>query len=439
MSATTTQKKPTRSTTMNTWRLSFHGLRTVVGLELSQRIRSRRWLVALVAWFVVIGAMTTLLVASNSKWNDRYDMTGTYLGPAPAGPMVFGIIVLFILGAGLVIAPAFTATSINGDRNQGTLATLQATALSSAEIVAGKLVAAWCIAGAFMVAALPFLVWSMVIGSIPVLRTLVCFAVVFAEIAVVCAVGLGFSALFNRSAASTVMTYVVVAALSLLTLIVPAVATVLTVRETTIHAYGLPEHVQDEWDEALFAWYEDHPDAFWYEWEGEEEATAKDFPVPPVQKCTEYEYTSWEAHTERVWWMVVPNPFVVVADAAPVSSSGPPRYWGEEDTNPLATIRLAVREVAQGPELVVDECAWLYSYMGYDVWQDRTVGTTVITAPDGSSPDYVSQVPPTELSQAPVWPWGLGVNLLLGGLFFWVAVRRLRIPYRALPKGTRVA
>ena len=38
-----------------------------------------------------------------------------------------------------------------------------------------------------------------------------------------------------------------------------------------------------------------------------------------------------------------------------------------------------------------------------------------------------------------LWPYGFGFNLLIGGLFFWVAVRRLTIPYGVLPKGTRVA
>lgn len=40
---------------------------------------------------------------------------------------------------------------------------------------------------------------------------------------------------------------------------------------------------------------------------------------------------------------------------------------------------------------------------------------------------------------APVWPWGLGVNLLLGAAGYVVAVRRLSVPQRTLPRGTRVA
>jgi len=31
------------------------------------------------------------------------------------------------------------------------------------------------------------------------------------------------------------------------------------------------------------------------------------------------------------------------------------------------------------------------------------------------------------------------VNVLIGGVMFWVAVRRLSVPYRKLSPGTRVA
>ena len=42
---------------MNTWSFSWHGLVTVVGLELRQRMRSRRLIWALASWVVVLGSM----------------------------------------------------------------------------------------------------------------------------------------------------------------------------------------------------------------------------------------------------------------------------------------------------------------------------------------------------------------------------------------------
>ena len=62
-----------------------------------------------------------------------------------------------MLGLGLLVTPTLASTGINGDRNAGTLATLQVTLLTPAEIAAGKLLAAWAAACAFLVASLPFL------------------------------------------------------------------------------------------------------------------------------------------------------------------------------------------------------------------------------------------------------------------------------------------
>ena len=46
---------------------NWNGLRTVTELELKQRVRSRRWITALVVWFVVIGAITSLVILATSQ------------------------------------------------------------------------------------------------------------------------------------------------------------------------------------------------------------------------------------------------------------------------------------------------------------------------------------------------------------------------------------
>ncbi len=148
---------------MSAWRLSLNGLRTVVELELRQRVRSRRWIWALVGWFALIGAVTSLVIwAASKNWGNP----DTDLGPG--GPTAFGLITYFVLGLGLMIAPAFTSTSINGDRAAGTLATLQATRLSAIDLAMGRLVAAWLTAAVFVLVATPFIAWSMALGSISI-------------------------------------------------------------------------------------------------------------------------------------------------------------------------------------------------------------------------------------------------------------------------------
>ncbi|MCA0251365.1 MAG: ABC transporter permease [Actinobacteria bacterium] len=411
---------------MNTWSLSWHGLRTVVSLELRQRIRSPRWMVALAAWFVLIGGITGLVIYSMSYlYGDR-----GYASEYSAGPLAFGIITMFVLGMGLMIAPAFTSTSINGDRSSGTLATLQATRLSAFEIAAGKLIAAWLAAAVFLVVALPFIVWTMVLGWISIWQVAVCFAVVFALVAVVCAIGLGWSALIQRTAGATVMTYLSVVLLSIISPMVMVLSMPFTLEETTYKVWGLPESVSNAYYDEVNRYWEQHPDG-----------DGSGLPAPPVGECTWTEQRYENYRTDRLWWLLVPNPFVIVADAAPLPDVARDRLdtYVNMSSDPLAGIRLGVRSMAIGPELVRDDCIWLYNELGYNVdWNED--GTPNLTTQNGTPVPYDSPVPQRTVDAgSPVWPWGLGVNLAIGVVFFWVAVRRLAIPYGVLPRGVRVA
>jgi ABC-type transport system involved in multi-copper enzyme maturation permease subunit len=408
---------------MNSWSFSWRGLRTVIGLEVRQRIRSPRWTVALIAWFVLIGGITALVILSMQTLSRD-------LGEFGAGPVAFGIITLFVLGMALVIAPAFTSTSINGDRAAGTLATLQATRLSAFEIAAGKLIAAWLAAAVFLVVALPFIVWTMVLGSISVWQVVVCFAVVMTLVAVVCAIGLGWSALISRTAGASVMTYLSVVVLSIISPMVMALSAPFTVEETTVRVWGLPENVANDYYEKVNEYWEKNPDG-----------DGADLPAPPIAECTWTEQRVEEHRVDRLWWLLVPNPFVIVADAAPLPGGARDSLgsYMAESADPLGAIRLGVRALAAGPPAERDDCTMLYADLGYSVeWNED--GTVRVTTPNGTPVPVNSPVKQQVIGAGnPLWPWGLGVNLALGAVFFWIAVHRLSVPYGALPKGVRVA
>ncbi|MCE1173805.1 MAG: ABC transporter permease [Propionibacteriales bacterium] len=407
---------------MSAWRLSFNGLRTVVELELRQRVRSRRWIWALVGWFLLIGAVTTLVIwAASKNWGNP----DTDLGPG--GPMAFGLITYFVLGLGLMIAPAFTSTSINGDRAAGTLATLQATRLSALDLATGRLIAAWLTAAVFVLVATPFIAWSMVLGSISIWQVLVVFLVVLAEVAIVAAIGLGWSALLSRAAGAAAMTYISVIVLSVLTVVVFGLATMLTVSPQVERVWGLTPDAQDEYAKNVDDYLKEHPDA--------------EVPPAPVDKCTWWERPSYQPQPEKVWWMLVANPFVVVADAAPLPPgvSTDLKSYQRLSNDPLAAVRYAVRSMAVPSAREVDECSSYYSDLpGYTVDWDAD-GNAVVKGPDGTVVN-VSPVKRTVVNvESPIWPWGLGFHFLLGVVFFWVAVRRLSVPYGKLTPGTRVA
>ncbi|MDR1432670.1 MAG: ABC transporter permease, partial [Propionibacteriaceae bacterium] len=266
---------------MNFW----HGLSTVVSLELKQRVRSKLWVWALVIWFLFIGAVTSLVmtVVTTSSSPDRQQ---------ESGPLAFGLIVLFVLGMGLVIAPTFTATSINSDRSQSVLATLQATRLSALQIALGKLAAAWGISLLFIAAALPFIVWTVALGNISLAQVAACFAAIFIEVAVVCAIGLGWSALVARPVGSAVLTYLSVLTLCVLTLVVELLSLSLVVEDDEVRVWGLSSTDQTAYEEQ------------YYSGDSDDWVNAASW----AEKCTWNREQTTAPRFDKVWWLSLPNP-----------------------------------------------------------------------------------------------------------------------------------
>src|SRR5256885_4033935 len=127
---------------------------------------------------------------------------------------------LFVLGLVLIISPALTAQSITGDRERGTLATLQVTRLTAWEIAVGKLIAGWGVGLGALALTLPFVGSAILEGGMTVARTFVVLLVVSLLIGVVCAISLGLSAVLARSITSALLSYIVVFALTVGTVIV---------------------------------------------------------------------------------------------------------------------------------------------------------------------------------------------------------------------------
>ncbi|GEA85938.1 MAG: ABC transporter permease [Cellulomonas sp.] len=349
------------------WALSWHGVRTVAALELRQRVRSTRWIVALVVWTVVVGAITLLMFgALDALFGGIDDVESDNSG---RGPLLFAAVTFLVLGLGLLVTPTLSSTSVNGDRNAGTLATLQVTLLSPAEIALGKLLAAWAASCAFLVLSVPFLAMATAAGPTPwwsLLRVVLLIAVLLVA---VCAIGLGMSALVSRTAGSTVLTFIVVAAVTFIAPLMFGLTYSAVSSHETVRVYGMPSS-----------------------WNGD-----------TAVQCVWTEEERPIAHTELTWGLLAVNPFVIVADGAGTGDVD------SSSSDALGGLRDVVRQVRAGANGQVDEC-----------WADDDEFEAA-------------------RSDDPVWPWGLGLNVLLGAAGYVVAVRRLSVPQRTLPRGTRVA
>ncbi len=194
----------------------------VIAQEFRIRLRTGRWRWLIGGWVVLLAAFTFLLdIGLHTGYGYATD-------DSLRGVPLFGFLMFFILGAMLVISPALTSQTVNGDRERGTLATLQVTRLRPAEIAVGKLLAGWGVGLVALALSIPFAGYAMAQGGITIVRMLAVYGVVALLIGVVCAFSQALSALLARSITSALLSYVTAAALAVGTLIAFAIAVPLT-------------------------------------------------------------------------------------------------------------------------------------------------------------------------------------------------------------------
>lgn len=355
--------------------MSAGGVAAVARHEFRLRIRAGRWRWLLTAWFVVTFGFAALLRLGLSQVSVEEAAT--------RGAVMYGGLMLFVLALALLVVPALGAQSINGDRERGTLAVLQVTRLTPLEITLGKLVAAWGTALVFLALTAPVVVWAYVEGGVPLTRVAAVTLVMAALLGVVAAVALALSALLARTTTSSVLSYLAVFGLVVGTVVLFGLASALTVQTRT------------------------QTDRYFVCPGGGGGGPLAPGSAPPAGcDAQESSYTTTSPRTDRTWWLLAPNPFVILADAAPRPAPLPQRYadYGRVDStgfDPLSAIGREIRSARAGPGGV-------------------TGGA------DGAEP-------------APIWPWGLVVDVALAVGAVALTVRRLRTPARTLSEGTRVA
>lgn len=370
-------------------------LGAIVRLELLQRVRS-------VAWYVLLGVFAVLLLVVTA-------LTFAAIPTDPdasGGGAVFSIVVYFVLLLVVLVSPTLSGNAINGDRDAATLAPVQVTLATTGEIVLGKLVAAWVTGLAFLAVAVPFLLLATVAGGVSAGTFAVSLIVLVVEIGVVAAIGVGLSGILARPLFSVALTYLVVAALVIGTLIAFGLgaAVIRTEVETrSRHLEPVTPSMPTIPDECM---------------------TAAPGQTEPLPECSfigempepEYTCTEWTTGTQTVvrpdavWWLLAPNPFVILADATP------PSYQNGYPADLFTNIRVGVRSAQLSPEASQnwDGCADVAGTEPLTT-EERIAGTT------------------------PSWFVGLTVQALLAGLLMWRAWVRTDTPSRRPPPGTRIA
>lgn len=348
------------------------GILTVAQLEFRLRIRAGRWRWLVGAWFLVLAGITWLVRNAAVQPN----LVGPEAtGEKTLGAVMFGVVVLVVLALALLVAPALAAQSVNGDRERGTLATLQVTRLRASEIALGKLAASWGTALVFLAVTLPLALWCYAEGGLSLVRVAGVYLVTALLLGVVCAISLGLSALLARSTTSGVLAYLTVFALSAGTAILFALVTETTQQQVT----GISRSCDERGG-----------------------------------NCVDTAYDTTITRPDRTWWLVAPNPFAVLADSAPAG--------------PVNRIRLPNGDVVEEPasvDVLGGLSRELHKIRAAPAAQQNEFGTSY-GVPDG-------------VTGGPVWPLGLGIDLALAVGALWVATVRLRTPTARLARGQRIA
>ncbi len=359
--------------------MNFSRLWTIARLELLQRVRTA-------SWYVLLGIFAAVLVGVTALAFLSFGMLSGQGGPGVYSTVVYITLLLVVL-----VSPTLSGNSINGDRDAATLAPVQVTLATTGEILLGKFLAAWITGLAFAVVALPFLVIATLTGGVQASTVAVSLAVLIVETGVIAAIGVALSGILARPLFSVAATYLVVAALTIGSLIGFGLvgASITTEVESRYRSveYGADGPLCREGVETC--------------WESPEDMV-----------CGEWQVDTYRVgRFDTVWWMLAANPFIILADATPTRFDA---YGNPEDA--FGYVKVGVRQAQLPPDPVVefDEC----------------------TSQASPSSDTPAQIVATTV---PSWFVGLGVQLLLAaGLLSW-AYGRTRTPARALPPGTRIA
>ncbi|MCU1590301.1 MAG: hypothetical protein JWP11_1557 [Frankiales bacterium] len=387
--------------------MSPHGIATVAQQEFRLRIRAGRWRVLLSIWFAVLVLFTCLLRAALGGFSNE--------DVADKGIVIYGGLMLFVLGLALLVVPALAAQSVNGDRERGTLATLQVTRLSAADICLGKFAAAWGTALVFLFVTLPLVVYAIAQKGVPVGRVAVVTVVLALLLGTVCAISLALSALLSRTTTSGVLAYLAVFALTVGTLIAFGLTTAITTEPYT-SSYQNPCPSASQLPQDL-------PQA------------QRDQILAGCGQTQTFQET--RSRTDRTWWLLAPNPFVILADAAPqlpplTAAQKRQRQADEQrgvfrqdarDIDPLGGLGRAVRGLREPPTAI----------------GRSTVGYSQVGPVSGGYSSQLSIALDPPKRRRPVWPYGLAFDVAVAAGALWVTTRRLATPSRNLPKGQRVA
>ncbi|NMA94487.1 MAG: ABC transporter permease subunit [Clostridiales bacterium] len=190
----------------------------VLRSELKVKMRSFRTILGIILYVGILVFIASLYYSIASQ-NRGYGY-GAINANRELGSTLYTLIAIFQFALIMVIAPAQTSGAISGERERQTLDLLLCTRMSAFEIIVGKLISSLAFILLLVVSSLPLFSLVFLFGGITPgdLITLFFFYIIIAM--AVGSISIFFSTVFKRTMVATVVTYAVIFAWYVLTLII---------------------------------------------------------------------------------------------------------------------------------------------------------------------------------------------------------------------------
>lgn len=187
-------------------RLPAPPVNPVLRRELVERMRSGRTAAVITIYLLAVSGIFYLVysVTRDTRTNPWESAVSQVAG---AGRGIFEWLVFFMVLMVLFLVPGVTSAAIAGERERQTLVPLQVTLLRPRSILLGKVAASTAFLLLLMVATMPLLAVSYLIGGVSIGQVLGAVAIVMFIGLTLAAVSAGISACVRRVQAATVLAY----------------------------------------------------------------------------------------------------------------------------------------------------------------------------------------------------------------------------------------
>lgn len=189
--------------------------------EMRIRMRRERTIWVVVAYILLMGLLGWLVISSSGR-----SASTVVNNWSSIGYLLYTLLLMIQIFLILFITPAFTATTINGEKERQTFDLLLCSRLSPFSLIGGKLLAGMMNALLLIAASLPVFSLVFFFGGVSPEQALQALAVSIVTALIAATLGVFCSAIFQRPAASTAVTYMLVLLWLILPLIITAMAPV---------------------------------------------------------------------------------------------------------------------------------------------------------------------------------------------------------------------